>query len=101
MCYLPGKQVCIKKKKDSLKKLTHICHPDMEYICFPSENQYGGRRTVGLCKWMLLVLITSLRLYGLVRSRNDRREATYFNSFEVYSKPNPGGLNNKGDYWLC
>lgn len=101
MCYLPGKQVCIKKKKDSLKKLTHICHPDMEDICFPSENQYGGRRTVGLCKWMLLVLITSLRLYGLVRSRNDRREATYFNSFEVYSKPNPGGLNNKGDYWLC
>lgn len=72
----------------------------MEYICFPSEDQYGGLCAAGLYKWMLLVLIASPRPYELGRSRNNRREVTYFNIFEVYSKPNPGGLNNKGDYWL-
>lgn len=59
----------------SFKALAHIFATQIRniFVYFMGITYHNGMHTVGLCKWMLLVPTTSLSVYELVRSRNNRK----------------------------
>lgn len=73
MYHLLEKQIHIRKA--AFFQAAHIFATQIRsiFVYFLGITYHSGMHTVGLCKWMLLVPTVSLRVYELVRSRNNRK----------------------------